>query len=1267
MNIKKSIKIISMFIIIAFCLTFGLPLQQVVALETVVENKLAVETGIPFERPETVTNLGAFADLMSTHINNMKECLENNDQAQFKKELKNAISSLEKIKEDISKELLENKSILDKLNATIAKARFESFKREIDAKINTFTTLFKDLESIANNEKLDEGNIEDLKIKLDEIEKQVSQEQPAQPLGNSLPHQNASIKPEEPIIGNEPSSTSVVKSRSAVYEVLPSTSVEEDLAETPETVLSEKAKKLADTFNTPVEIYEYVRNNIDFEPYYGSRKGAVGTFNQLSGNDYDQASLLIAMLRYKGIPARYVKGTIELPIDQAMEWTGAQDADAAVKVLGALGNPTVAVVSGGKIVAVRTEHVWVEAYLPYKSYNRLGVGKGNRIWMPLDPSFKQYEVVEGLDFNEIAGVTVEQIKEAFTLDADRSEDGDVIKNVNFDKMDSFLEEVTKKIEKYVSENNLDDSYLKDLLKGKKIEPENLGVLQLSLPYKVVTTIAKTNKIYDTDSEKIGFSISGNDLFDLSYGGSNQFNVEFKAVELYGKRITLLWVPATAEDKSIIDSYGGLYKTPTYMIQLKPQLIVDGRVVAEGSAVGFANKQQFKITMKHVGRPAEEITNTVIAGGIYSVSLDLGKIDGEELDIIKERIEKVKDIATENNIYTDEVMGEILNSVGKAYFAQLDAINSVIARAMNVSAVRQVSEAMTGYQPDVKYMFGVPVEVSGGYFYIDVDHDVAGVTSLDNNRENEVAYMLNSGIVGSSMEHVIHEQIFKVPSVSAIKIISEANSRGIPVYAISKDNIDKINELNVSSNVKADIRNSVNSGKIVIIPQEEIRYYDWYGTGYIVMDPETGSAGYMISGGIAGGSIGKTVIVTLIGIATLILGIIDVITLVGAIMAATNPLLLILYFALYAVSLYAVFDTINSIIMYWETGDFKYAKKLAVDLFVELATMGLFKIIKKFAPAIENLFEGLFKQMDKVIEFEAKHGKEITEAIIRISGEEALEHADELIDALKRSGIADDVVEKFAKRGGLNALKELAEFQAKHGNDILEAIVKLNGEGALKHADELIDGLKRSGLGDDLVENIAKHGGTEALQEVAEILPRLKELGATDEVIDVIARAEGVKALDTLENLLYRGFNSSDIVTLSKYGIQTTDYAAKGITYSKVAENVSRMLNSPADYVDLYRAVGPDEFYDIINTNRFNVVEHAYSGKQFGFSFDEILELTDSLPESAAIFKARIPKDVFVKLDFTPLDTFTLKSGSLTVPGDLLEIFNNNLIDLQHVF
>lgn len=61
------------------------------------------------------------------------------------------------------------------------------------------------------------------------------------------------------------------------------------------------------------------------------------------------------------------------------------------------------------------------------------------------------------------------------------------------------------------------------------------------------------------------------------------------------------------------------------------------------------------------------------------------------------------------------------------------------------------------------------------------------------------------------------------------------------------------KIEVSDTVKDDIKNAVNANQEVLIPEEEVSFYDWKGTGYIVSDPETEASGYMISGGLAGGS------------------------------------------------------------------------------------------------------------------------------------------------------------------------------------------------------------------------------------------------------------------------------------------------------------------------------------------------------------------------------------------------------------------------------
>ena len=44
-------------------------------------------------------------------------------------------------------------------------------------------------------------------------------------------------------------------------------------------------------------MFQYVANEIAYQPYYGSLKGAAATLHSKAGGPTDQASLLIALLR----------------------------------------------------------------------------------------------------------------------------------------------------------------------------------------------------------------------------------------------------------------------------------------------------------------------------------------------------------------------------------------------------------------------------------------------------------------------------------------------------------------------------------------------------------------------------------------------------------------------------------------------------------------------------------------------------------------------------------------------------------------------------------------------------------------------------------------------------------------------------------------------------------------------------------------------------------------------------------------------------------
>jgi hypothetical protein len=58
-------------------------------------------------------------------------------------------------------------------------------------------------------------------------------------------------------------------------------------------------------------------------------------------------------------------------------------------------------------------------------------------------------------------------------------------------------------------------------------------------------------------------------------------------------------------------------------------------------------------------------------------------------------------------------------------------------------------------------------------------------------------------------------------------------------------------LQVGTDVIFDIQNAINAGKEVTVSKTNITYAGWTGSGYIIIDPDTGDGAYMISGGLGG--------------------------------------------------------------------------------------------------------------------------------------------------------------------------------------------------------------------------------------------------------------------------------------------------------------------------------------------------------------------------------------------------------------------------------
>jgi len=629
--------------------------------------------------------------------------------------------------------------------------------------------------------------------------------------------------------------------------------------------------KATELGHNPVKIYNWVRNNIEFVPTYGSIQGADYCLQTKQCNAIDTSSLLIALLRASGIYARYAQGTIELPIEKVKNWAGNfSDSMEALRLLASAKIPTKGMTVGGTIEYARIEHVYVEAWIDYIP-SRGARHKVGDTWIPLDASFKQYSYTQGIDIKSAVPFAAQSFVDQITSTATINEAGGYVTNVNSSYIQQTMTDYQTQVQTYISQN-YPNATLGDVLGKKEIIKQEFPILAGTLPYRLIVKGATYSSIPDNLRHKIAFNVV-KDMYDEIIG--TPINITKSLPELAGKKITLSYSPATSADEAVINSY--LPKPhadgtpiqpnelpsslPAYLINLKPELRIDGVVVATGTSVGMGNTETFKMTFTAPNERPDVITNQIEAGEYLGIALDLGRISQEQMTALKTKLEATKaklEAHDFTSVTKEDVLADLLYAAALYYYAKLDVIDFVNAKTHGVIAIRLPSESKFSVELSVKSFFGIPVSVSSGGLAMDIDRTMTLVKSLRSEANKAKDFLLSSGMNGSSLEYSIPEQLFSTPGnpaqgISSVKALQIANDHGIPIYTINQSNINTIlPQLQLDSGTISDIRNAVNAGKEVTVSKTDIAFNGWTGCGYIIIDPTTGSGAYMISGGLSGG-------------------------------------------------------------------------------------------------------------------------------------------------------------------------------------------------------------------------------------------------------------------------------------------------------------------------------------------------------------------------------------------------------------------------------
>lgn len=602
----------------------------------------------------------------------------------------------------------------------------------------------------------------------------------------------------------------------------------DDLAGTPEAPVSatitNQAKAIAaDAGRThwdPAAIYNWVRDNIRTEWYWGSMKGAEETLRQKSGNDADQAALLIALLRASGYPARYVQGVAEFfpGLDAARSATGISDPEQILAFLQGAGIPCEAVREGAGITNLHFEHVWVETLVPYANYRGMEADASGRVWVPLDTSLKtgRFDDPAAIDLPTLPGNPLPGFRDRYLAAA---------------REPTPLELLRQETELFLAVGQPGHSYT-DILHTRRQRVATLGILPSTLQFVDVAVTAEYAMLPPEMQHQVRLRANADDpaatpLFDLT--------VPLR--EVSNRQTMIGFEPETVEDQERINRWGGLDKTPAYLVRLRPSVMVAGERLAV-AASGLTPGVEFDLAIDFSGPAGNlSVSDRVFCG----YPLMLGIVAQEALPPAQETL--------------SAAAPERLHRAALAYIEAWNRGEAELADLFDLALARPLpSLVAVGGQLQVDSLAGLPHAVTWQGLFVDADlRMAAAVPRNDVNADRVRAFFEISALEGSVQEDRLFEKEFAVESISTAKFIGLAQTAGSPLLTLDAGNASALlPTLRLDEAVNGDIADAIALGQVVRIPSSKVLHAAWSGIGYLKENPATGEAGYMLSGGLAGG-------------------------------------------------------------------------------------------------------------------------------------------------------------------------------------------------------------------------------------------------------------------------------------------------------------------------------------------------------------------------------------------------------------------------------
>jgi len=546
--------------------------------------------------------------------------------------------------------------------------------------------------------------------------------------------------------------------------------------------------------NDPELIYKFVRNHIDYIPIFGSVKGSTMTLYDRMGNDFDQTSLYIALMREAGYTANYVYGVIRLTPEEISNRLGIEaDVDVVGKLLASAGIPAQRYINpSGDLAYVDLAHVWAKADIDGTDY-------------VFDVSFKPYTYTSGIDLPS----AMQYNQTTFMNNAldGSTVDTDYVQNINTTNIRGDLSTYSMNLISYIKDNMFDAS-LAEVIGGREITTTDSVPYQTSLPYQ-------QSVYYEWTEIPTSYCAT----LRIQHLGIDE---TFNSFELYGKRLTIF--------------YNG---------SDQPELRLDGTLKATGSMAIPDTDNDITLTVNHPyaaygGTYCDQcLTTQITAGGSYLIVNGWG---GTGRNIIEKHRKLLKEnIAAGGPGDSESVLGETFAVMGLTWLSEFFNANHIADMIANTVTIYHHKIGLYGEYENP---------------FIDMPMCSVSVISADGNQDKEDAcFAVQSGI-GSAFEWGVIEQLQPYGAVSTVKLIHISNSNSDKVFDADSLNyytVVKPQLVNYDQDEFDLIEAYINAGCRLTLPEDgNLNEEDWFGVGLTIWCADDSVIGHIISGGLSGG-------------------------------------------------------------------------------------------------------------------------------------------------------------------------------------------------------------------------------------------------------------------------------------------------------------------------------------------------------------------------------------------------------------------------------